>query len=294
MLKEAVAVSSTTKEMLEYSKSILKYDILNICLNGPQEELNKTEICQPALFLAGLAAVEKAKQNRHKCDSVTGLSLGEYTALAHAKVLSFEDGLKLVKLRGEAMQKASEAAPSAMTSVVGCDDATLNKLITHVCSETKGSLLIANYLGPKHRALSGDTASITMAEKVAKPMFGARLCKRLAVSGAFHSGFMLPAMDPLGKAISRIKFFKPVVPVICNADGNAHNDSDEIKSLLLKQLLSPVRWEESMNYLLGKKYTGFYEMGTGTALSNLMKNIVSTSTDSHLDKNSIEIVTVSV
>eukprot|EP00026_Physarum_polycephalum_P012714 Phypoly_transcript_13041.p1 GENE.Phypoly_transcript_13041~~Phypoly_transcript_13041.p1 ORF type:complete len:316 (+),score=37.40 Phypoly_transcript_13041:109-1056(+) len=294
MLKEAVATSSTTREMLEYSQTILKYDILSICTNGPQEVLNQTSICQPALFLSGLSAVEKVRQDIPKCDTVAGLSLGEYTALVNAKVLSFEDGLKLVKLRGEAMQKASEAVPSAMCSIVGCDDAALNKLIAHVLANTKGKLLIANYLGPLHRALSGDTQSIAMAEKVAKPMFGARLCKRLPVSGAFHSEFMRPAMEPLGKAISQARFFKSAVPVICNADGAAHTDSDELKSLLLKQLLSPVRWEESMNYLLGKGYTGFFEMGTGTTLTNLMKNIVSATTNPHVNKNDIETITVSV
>merc|ERR1712232_509625 len=193
-------------DMLSKAKAILGYDVMDLCLNGPEAKLEETKFCQPCMFIAGLAGVEKLKGDREeavtRAQVLAGLSLGEYTALCTAGVFSFEDGLKLVKIRGEAMQKAAAASKQAMLSVAGIDKPKLVEL----CAEAKkdGEVCqIANELFPRGFSCAGNEAAITKLKELADKA-GALQAKVLKTSGAFHTSLMAPAQEELGKALDEM------------------------------------------------------------------------------------------
>ncbi|CAM6128844.1 unnamed protein product [Calypogeia fissa] len=269
-----------------YAKAaeILGYDLLDVSINGPKEKLDSTVISQPAIYVASLAAVEalKAREGGQAIiDSVNvaaGLSLGEYTALAFAGAFSFEDGLKLVKIRGEAMQAAADAAPSAMASVIGLDSEKVAALCEAANAEVSEEerVQIANFLCPGNYAVSGGVKGIEAVQAKAKS-FKARMTVRLAVAGAFHTRFMSPAVSALEAALAAAEIKTPRIPVISNVDGQPHSDPATIKQILAKQVTSPVLWENTLTTLLEKGLQNSYELGPGKVIAGIIKRINKTA-----------------
>jgi [acyl-carrier-protein] S-malonyltransferase len=272
-----VLVESTprAKEVFEQANRIVGYDLLQICLEGPAEKLDSTVYSQPALFVTSMAAVEWLKANKpevvESCTAAAGLSLGEYTALVFAGVMSFEDGLRVVQERGKGMQDASDAVPSGMVSILGLDADKIEKL----CQESRAEgevLQIANYLCPGNIVVSGHKgACATIADLATKA--GAMKTIPLAVAGAFHTRLMEPAIERLRKALAGVKLNKPRIPVISNVDAEPHDDPEQIRELLVKQVVSPVRWEDSLRKMLSHGHGPFWEVGPGRVLRGLLKRV---------------------
>jgi [acyl-carrier-protein] S-malonyltransferase len=252
---------------------ILGYDLAALCMNGPAEKLNSTVFSQPALFVTSLAALERLKVDEpdtaSTCAATAGLSLGEYTALVFAGALSFADGLRLVQKRGEAMQAAADATPSGMVSIIGLDQAKVEELCVAGCAH--GTLEIANLLCPGNSVLSGSSAACDVVEKLAEGM-GCRAI-RLAVAGAFHTNLMRPADEKLAEALAGVELQSPRIPVWSNVDAQPHTDPDEIRGLLIRQVLNPVLWEQTMRNLLAAGFDKFYEIGPGRVLAGLLKRV---------------------
>lgn len=266
------------------ANEILGYDLLDLCLNGPKEKLNSTVISQPAIYVTSLAAVEILRARNggqdiiDSVDVACGLSLGEYTALAFADSFSFEDGLKLVKLRGEAMQEASDAAQSAMVSVIGLDAKKVQMLCDAANEEVdaENRVQIANYLCTGNYAVSGGMKGVEAVEAKAKS-FKARMTVRLAVAGAFHTRFMEPAVSRLEAALAATEIRTPRIPVISNVDAQPHSDPATIKKILARQVTSPVQWETTVKTLLGKGLKNSYELGPGKVIAGILKRIDKTA-----------------
>ncbi|KAL9257341.1 Malonyl-CoA-acyl carrier protein transacylase, mitochondrial-like protein [Drosera capensis] len=266
--------------LFKQANEILGFDLLDICINGPKEKLDSTVLSQPAIYVTSLAAVEilRAREGGQQIidsvDVTCGLSLGEYTALAFSEAFSFEDGLKLVKLRGEAMQEASDAAKSAMVSVIGLDSEKVQKLCEAVNEEVgeEERVQIANFLCPGNYAVSGGVEGIETVEVKAKS-FKARMTVRLAVAGAFHTRFMEPAVSRLEAALATIDIRKPRIPVISNVDAQPHADPDTIKKILARQVTFPVQWETTVKTLLDKGLKKSYELGPGKVIAGIIKRI---------------------
>jgi [acyl-carrier-protein] S-malonyltransferase len=261
------------KQLFNEAAEILGYNLLDICLNGPTERLNSTVVSQPALYVASLAGLESLKQTEPdafgECVATAGLSLGEYTALVFAGALSFRDGLRVVQRRGQAMQAASEATPSGMVSVIGFEPAQVEELVKE--AESAGKLELANYLCPGNLVVSGTIAACELLEKLAE-IKGARTI-RLAVAGAFHTDIMRPADRQLADVLGTVELKSPRIPVWSNVDARPHTAAEEIRDLLIRQVLQPVRWEETMRNLLGAGVERFYEIGPGRVLAGLLKRV---------------------
>lgn len=263
------------RKLFDDAAGILGFDLLNVCVNGPAEKLNATDVSQPALYVAGLAALESLKAENpgvlNDVIATAGLSLGEYTALAFAGALSFEDGLRVVQVRGRAMQTAAVATPSAMASVVGPDVAAVDNLCDRAREKSKSVVQIANLLCPGNTVISGTHAGIDAAEAMGNEL-GFRLI-RLAVAGAFHTELMKPADEELAQALAKVTLNPPRIPVWSNVDAKPHTDPAEIKDLLVRQVVSPVRMEESLRGLQAAGVEQFYELGPGKVLAGLLKRI---------------------
>ncbi len=260
--------------LFQKASAVLGYDLLDICVNGPAERLNATDVSQPAIFVASLAALESLKAAEPDAANgvvaTAGLSLGEYTALVFAGALSFEDGLAVVKARGEAMQAAAEATPSGMVAILGLEVADVEPLVAE--ARSVGTLEIANYLCPGNTVVSGSLPAIERIEQICAERGGIR-ATRLAVAGAFHTAIMKPADDQLAAALAQVELREPRIPVWSNVDARPHIDPAEIRRVLVQQVVSPVRWEESMRGLLAAGVERFYEIGPGRVLAGLMKRI---------------------
>ncbi|XP_020582088.1 uncharacterized protein LOC110025777 isoform X2 [Phalaenopsis equestris] len=234
-------------ELFRKANDILGFDLLDACTSGPKEKLDSTVISQPAIYVTSLAAVEVLRARDggpdiiDSVDVTCGLSLGEYTALAFSGAFSFEDGLKLVKLRGEAMQDASDAAKSAMVSVIGLDSEKVQLLCDAANEEVdeKNKVQIANFLCPGNYAVSGGVRGVEAVEAKAKS-FKARMTVRLAVAGAFHTSFMEPAVSRLETALASTQIRTPRIPVISNVDAQPHSDPDKIRSILARQVIAGI------------------------------------------------------
>lgn len=261
-------------DLFRRASNLLGYDLLDRCAKGPEELLNSTAVSQPAIFVASLAAVEKLRAEDPAalgtCAFAAGLSLGEYTALVFADALSFEDGLRVVKARGECMQAAADATPSGMVSVLGCEI----EQVERICQAASGHGLIriANYLCPANIVVSGAKAACDEVERIAKD-HGAMMTVRLAVAGAFHTPIMRPADEKLATVLESVALRAPRVPVVSNVDALPHSDPTEIRAILVRQVLEPVLWERSMRYLLAQGIDKFLELGPGRVLAGLMKRI---------------------
>jgi [acyl-carrier-protein] S-malonyltransferase len=261
--------------LFERASAVLGYDLLAVCASGPAERLNATDVSQPAIFVASLAALEQLKAAEPDAAAsafaTAGLSLGEYTALAFAGALAFEDGVKLVQARGRAMQDAADAAPSGMTSVLGLDVPDVEALV----AESRGgdTLEVANLLCPGNTVVSGSLAAIERFEQLCVQKGGIRTV-RLAVAGAFHTRLMRPADERLARALADVHLAAPAVPVWSNVDARPHTDPAEIRTLLVRQVLAPVRWEDTLRALLADGAGRFYEIGPGRVLAGLLKRVL--------------------
>jgi [acyl-carrier-protein] S-malonyltransferase len=262
------------KALFARAAEILGYDLLAVCVNGPAERLNATDVSQPAIFVASLAALEKLKVDEPTAEegvvAAAGLSLGEYTALAYAGALSFEDGLRVVKARGEAMQAAAEATAGAMASILGLEVPEVEAIVAE--ARSAGPLSIANLLCPGNTVISGSVAAVEKAETICSARGGIRTV-RLAVAGAFHTDLMKPADTALAAAVARVSLNAPRVPVWSNVDAAPHTEPAEIKSLLVRQVLSSVRWEDTLRGMLSAGVERFYEIGPGRHLSGMLKRV---------------------
>jgi len=271
------------QDMLSKTKDVLSYDILEICLNGPEEKLEETRYCQPAMFIGGLAGIEKLRGERpeavERCSIMAGLSLGEYTALCAAGVFSLEDGLQLVKLRGEAMQEAAAVGEQSMVSVTGLEKAALQEFCSQaITHEGSGAVCqIANELFAKGFAVGGTRKAIEWL-KTAAEKAGALQAKILKTSGAFHTPLMQPAQDKLSAALEEMlpRMKSPLHTVWMNASAMPVRpgcEPREIVDLLQKQLTNPVLWEPSMVELIQEGVTDFYEVGPMKQIKAMMKRI---------------------
>lgn len=283
MCKELVEDCPAAKELFDKASEILGYDLLDKCINGPKEELDSTAISQPAIFTASMAAVEKLKQEEgaEKVEEATvamGLSLGEYSALCFAGALSFEDGVRVTKARGEAMQAAADAVESGMVSVVGLDADRVEVLCAEASSMCGKKVQIANYLCKGNYTVSGDKEACATLAEIAKPKFKARMAVPLAVAGAFHTNFMAPAVDKLKEVLDSVDVKSPRIPVVSNVDCKPHSDPEDIRATLLKQVTAPVQWETQMKDMIALEDFGeAYELGPGKVISGLMKRIDKTA-----------------
>ena len=263
------------RALFDRAAAVLGYDLFKLCTEGPESDLHSTVHSQPALFVSSLAALEQIKQDAPElvstCTAAAGLSLGEYTALVFAGVMEFEAGLRVVQERGRAMQAAADATSSGMVSVLGLEREQVEKLVDEARSDQV--LEVANLLCPGNIVCSGETAACERLVSLATAA-GAMKLIPLPVAGAFHTSLMQPAVERLRKALADVPMQKPRIPVVSNVDARPHDDPNEIRELLIKQVCSQVRWEDSMRYLLETVgITHFYEIGAGRVLAGLLKRI---------------------
>ena len=267
--------SEFARDLFSQASDLLGYDLGKLCVDGPETDLHLTKYSQPALFVHSMAALgDFAAQRPDVLDStvaVAGLSLGEYSALACAGAISFEDGVKLVQQRGAAMQDAATAVKSGMASVIGLG----HEQVDAVCDAARqpGEILqVANLLCPGNIAISGHVASLDAAEAKAVEA-GATKTIRLSVAGAFHTDIMLPAVERLKLALNATQFHNAIFPLYSNIDAQGHVLAAEFAPLLTKQVVSPVQWEGTLRNLLAAGVDQFYEIGAGRVLAGTLKRV---------------------
>lgn len=267
--------SPIAKRLFEEASEVLGYDLLKLCAEGPAEELNRTEFSQPALFVHSYAALKQLEEEQPdiwaSVACVAGLSLGEYTAVAAAGGIEFADGVRLVQVRGRAMQRAADQVESGMSSILGLDESKLSE-ICQACSNDESFVRIANLLCPGNIAVSGHLRALESAEKQCVDA-GAMRAIRLQVAGAFHTEIMRPAVAQLEEALAETQFMPLRVAVVSNVDAAQHTDPAEVPGLLAKQVVSPVRWEESLRAMIDAGVERFVEIGTGKVLAGTLKRI---------------------
>ncbi|MBN2663565.1 MAG: ACP S-malonyltransferase [Bacteroidales bacterium] len=280
MGKELYEKSNRSKELFEKANEILGFRITDIMFDGTPEELKQTKVTQPAIFLHSVIWADYLGDD-FKPEMVAGHSLGEFSALVANKVLSFEDGLRLVSKRAMAMQEACDLDASTMAAILGLDD----ELVVKTCSEINETeiLVAANFNCPGQLVISGSEKGIDIAIEKFKEL-GAKRALKLQVSGAFHSPFMKPAQEKLEKAISETNFNNPICPVYQNATGKSCSLPEKIKQNLIDQLTAPVLWTQSAKNMIADGASEFIELGPGKVLQGLVKKIDRNITVSGFDK----------
>lgn len=258
------------RKLFEQANEALGFRISDIMFHGTDEDLKQTKVTQPAVFLHSIIAYRSIEQARP--EMVAGHSLGEFSALVANSVLSFEDALKLVSIRAQAMQKACEMQPSTMAAVLALDDAKVEEICAAVQAETGEVVVAANYNCPGQLVISGSVKGIEIACERMKAA-GAKRALVLPVGGAFHSPLMAPARDELKAAIEQTKFQQPSCPVYQNVVAKAVLDREEIKQNLIDQLTGPVRWTQSVLSMIGDGASRFTEAGPGKVLQGLIGKI---------------------
>ncbi len=265
MGKDLYDNNAEAKALFERANEVLGFRITDIMFEGTDEQLKQTAVTQPAVFLH---SVIMAKALNVTPDAVAGHSLGEFSALVVAGVLSFEDGLTLVSKRAQAMQAACEAVPGTMAAVLGlADDA-----VEAICEQTEGVVVAANYNCPGQLVISGAVEAVDAACVAAKAA-GARRALRLPVGGAFHSPLMAPAREELAKAIAEAPFATPTCPIYQNVDAKPYTDAATIKENLIAQLTAPVRWTYIAQNMIADGVTEFTELGPGAVLQGLIRKV---------------------
>jgi [acyl-carrier-protein] S-malonyltransferase len=264
--------SPEARAIFEQADDILGIALSTLCFDGPEDELNRTDVAQPAIYTASVAshAAMQAAGALPAPDLTAGLSLGEFTALHLAGAFSFADGLRLVRLRGQAMQDAAEASDSTMVALIGADEDQAGEL----CDTARGDgvLVPANFNCPGQIVISGTTDACTRALDVASDM-GLR-ATALTVAGAFHSPVMQPAADRLAEALEQVDWQPPSVPVLSNVTAQPHEaDPASIRQRLVEQLTHPVRWGQSMQWAISRGGATFHELAPGKVLAGLMRRI---------------------
>lgn len=262
------------RDLFDRAGEILGFDLRKVCFEGPAEALEATDVSQPAIFVASLAALESVKASQPEvvasCQGAAGLSLGEYTALVFAGSLDFETGLKVVQARGRAMQAAALATPSGMTSVLGLDEPAIDELCRRVAPH--GRLWKANLLGPGNIVVSGETTALAQLEPIASELGASRVIP-LKVAGAFHSDLMKPADDQLEAVLATAAISPPRIPVYSNVDASPHTEPADLRRTLVAQVIGGVRWEDSIRRMMADGFDTFYEVGPGRVLTGLLKRI---------------------
>ncbi|MBQ9475941.1 MAG: ACP S-malonyltransferase [Bacteroidales bacterium] len=271
MGKELYESSSRAKSLFEQADEILGFPISEIMMGDSAEELKATRVTQPAVFIHSVICASCS--DIPAPDMVGGHSLGEFSALTAAQAMSFEDGLRLVAIRANEMQKCCEAHPGTMAAIIGLDTAKVEEICSQI---SEGIVVPANYNSEGQVVISGDEAAVQKACVIFKEA-GARRALPLNVSGAFHSPLMLDAQDALARAISETPFKRPVCPVYQNVSAKAETDPEVIKENLLRQLTSPVRWAQSVRNMLADGAREFTEIGPGSVLQGLVKRIAAES-----------------
>lgn len=276
MCSEVCETVPAAKALFDEASEVLGYDLLARCKEGPKELLDSTVVSQPAIFVASMAAVEKLRQEEgddaiNAATCAMGLSLGEYSALCFADAISFADGVKITKARGEAMQAAADAVDSSMVSVIGLSKEVVADICAAAEEKSGEKIQIANFLCNGNYAVSGSSKACDVVEEIAKPDFKARMTVRLAVAGAFHTEFMGSAVSALEEVLADVEIKKPRIPVISNVDAKPHSDPDVIKKLLATQVTSPVLWENTMASILEKDFERAVELGPGKVTAGILK-----------------------
>lgn len=266
MAKELYDGNAKGKELLEKANDILGFRITDIMFEGTPDDLKATRVTQPAIFLHSVVLAKCYEGFRP--DMVAGHSLGEFSALAAAEAISFEDALRLVYIRATQMQLCCEKVPGTMAAIVGLPD----EKVEEICSSCEGIVIPANYNCGGQVVISGEKTAVEQACEKAKAE-GAKRALPLAVSGAFHSPLMEPARIELGKAIEETRIVEPICPIYQNVSAQAVTDPQTIKKNLLAQLTSPVRWTQSVRNMLADGADYFMEIGPGTVLQGLVKRI---------------------
>ena len=266
MGKELYDSRKDIKDLMESAHDILGFDIVSTMFKGTDEDLKKTEVTQPSIFIHSVAVLKIV--NGQGAQMVAGHSLGEFSALVANGVLSFEDGLRLVAARANAMQEACDAHPSSMAAILGLPD----EKVEEICQSINGIVVPANYNCPGQLVISGETAAVEEACAKLKEA-GAKRALMLPVNGAFHSPLMQPAQEKLAAAIENTKFRNPTIPVYQNITTTAVSIPEEIKQNLIKQLTGPVKWTQSVQNMIKDGATTFIEVGPGKTLQGLIKKI---------------------
>lgn len=269
---DLVDASPAAREVFERGEAVLDLDLRGLIAGGDRAALDRTDVCQPAILVTSLAAMaaleERGRLDRVGVAGAAGLSLGEYSALAWAGALSLEDAVRLVRLRGQAMQRASEERPSGMLSLVGADEETAAAL----CHAARGDgvLVVANLLAPGQVAISGTLDAIERAEGLLRE-HGVRKGVRLPVAGAFHSPCMASAEEDVGRALDEVALKPPSLPVHMNVSAEPAVDVAELRELLRRQLTSPVLWQATMEALLARGVRAVLEPAPGRQLTNMLR-----------------------
>jgi len=272
MGRDLAAAFPTARALFDQADAALGYPLSGVCFEGPDAELTRTENAQPGIFLVSWVAM-KLLQERIPglaADATAGLSLGEFTALAAAGAMGFEDGLRITRLRGRFMQEACEATQGGMAAIIGLDEVPCRE----ACEAT--GVTLANLNCPGQIVVSGPSDRIPAAIEACKAR-GARKAIPLAVAGAYHSPLMASAQPRLAAELARVTIATPSVPVISNVTAAAHGEAATIAPRLVEQVTSPVRWETGMRLLMSQGFTRFIEFGPGTALSGFLRRIDKTA-----------------
>ena len=264
MGKDLYESNAVARELMDKANEVLGFRLTDIMFSGTAEELQQTKVTQPAVFVYSVAQA-LSQGEAFQPDMVAGHSLGEFSALVASGCLRFEDGLRLVYARAMAMQACCDAVPGTMAAIIKLDDST----IEHICEETEGLVVAANYNCPGQVVISGEKEAVMAACDKMKEA-GAKRALPLQVGGAFHSPLMEPARKKLAEAIEATTFHSPICPIYQNVDARPHTDTDEIKQNLLLQLTSPVRWTDSVLQMKADGMTEFEECGPGQVLTGLI------------------------
>lgn len=276
--------SSRVRELYDAAENFLGFPLKKLSFAGPLEELTKTQVTQPAIFVMSCAVDMLLKERGITPAAAAGHSLGEFSALVSAEAINFEEGLKLVKLRGELMGRAGEINPGAMAAVIGLEA----ELVEEACREAGGIVIPANYNSPGQLVISGEIEAVKRAGELAKEK-GAKIIKPLNVSGAFHSPLIEYASEELYQALDETEFRQPAFPVFANVTGEPAANPQEIRKLLKLQLLRPVKWEQAIRNMIPLA-DGFLEVGPGGVLTGLLKRIdrgVKAAAINHLEDISV-------
>ncbi len=278
MARDAYDAGGHAVALFEEANEILGFDLADLAFNSDADTLARTENCQPALLVASLALLDTMRERKQfKVTGAAGLSLGEYTALTALEAIDFADAVRLVRKRGELMEESGRGQETGMASVIGLESAAIEEICARVTASGAGVVVPANYNCPGQVAISGAKAALDKAAEELKAA-GARRVLPLNVSAAFHSPFMEMARRGLGDALAEVSLRNPMAKFINNADAAVLNDPEAIRESLARQLVSPVKWDQSCRLAVGQGDTVFYEVGPGKVCAGLMKRIAPEAT----------------
>jgi len=258
------------RQIFDRAEELLQFPLKEICFEGPEDRLKQTRYTQPAIYVHSYVVYRLLEERGIHPSAAAGHSLGEYSAFVSAGAIEFEDGLRLVKIRGELMQKSGEVHTGTMAAIIGLE----KDAVEAVCQEASQTGLVqpANFNSPGQIVVSGTIPGVQKAMEIAKAR-GARIVKQLPVSGAFHSPLMKEALEGLEEALSGTQLMDANIPVYCNVTAQPVKNADEIRDLLQRQILSPVLWEDIIRNMIQDGYTDFLEVGPGKVLTGLLKRI---------------------